>query len=858
MSPHPPKRALRFLRWFCREDALEEIEGDLMEIFKKHYQVSQRKAKWTFVWSVLRYFRPEFIKSFKNSYQPHYGMYKSHFKIGWRNLVRNKGYSMINISGLALGMIVVMLIGLWVHDELTFDRYHKDYEHIAQVVTHVSIDGETVTYHSLPMPAAEELRTKYNDFKAVAATLTGDRIVSHEEKVFTRRGCFSDFDFPKVISLRMKKGSYKSLKEPAHVLLSKSFADAMFGDVDALNKQIRIGNSDLSVVGIYEDLPRNSSFNGLNFIAPIELLFSDQAALNNWRSSSFQIYGLLNPHSTFEGATSKIKNVIFNHTQEATRPQLHLNPMTRWHLYEFRNGQSVPSRLQLVYVVGIIGVFILTLACINFVNLSTARSEKRAKEIGIRKTLGSMKSQLVSQFLCESLLVSIFALILAIVAVVMLLPEFNKFSGKQIELPVANPLFWLLIIASATLVGMAAGSYPAFFLSSFKPVKVLKGLIAAGHASSTPRRVLVVTQFSISVILIISTLVMYNQIQFVKKRPTGYSLDGLISVPFMTREIFTQSDALRLELLNTNAVAHVSQSSSPTTNIFSSADNLDWEGKDPGRQLLFGTICIDPYFDETVSWRIKTGRNFSDKIASDTLAFIFNETAIRQMGISDPIGKTVRWHDKDWHIIGVVHDMVMTSPFGDALPTVFMIDNRERPFNLMNIRLSTNQSTATSLSEVEKVFKRLIPNTPFEYRFADQEYANKFAAEETVGTFVFIFTVLAIMISCLGLLGLASFVAEQRTKEIGIRKVLGASVVQVWRLLSYEFLVLVVVASGIAVPISWYVMSDWLLQYEYRMELNWYLFAGAGGGAIGITLVTVSYHALSAATMNPVKSLRSE
>jgi len=857
MKKDPPKKALQFLRWFCREDYLDEIEGDLLEIFEKQCQSSPREAKWKFTWSVIRYFRPEFIKSFKN-YQPHYGMYKSHFKIGWRNLLKNKGYSTINISGLALGMIVVILIGLWVHDELTFDRYHKNYDQIAQVVTHVSIDGETVTYHSLPMPVAEELRTNYRDFTAVAATLSRDRIVSHEDKVFTKHGCYSDFVFPEMASFEMKKGTFTSFRDRSHVLLSESFAAAIFGDVDPLNKEVRIGNSDLSVVGIYEDLPRNSTFHGLSFIAPIELLFSDASSMNNWRSSSFQVYAQLNPNSTFDDVSAKIRNVIFNHTQEATRPQLHLNPMERWRLYEFRNGQSVASRLDLVYVVGIVGAFILILACINFVNLSTARSVKRAKEIGVRKSLGSLKSQLVNQFLCESFLVSGFAFLLAMGAVLLLLPWFNEFSDKQMEIPISSTLFWLVVIASTIVISVAAGGYPAFYLSSITPVKILKGLVHADHRSATPRRILVVMQFSISVILIVSTLVVYNQIQFVKNRPAGYSLDGLISIPFMTGEIFEHYKELRLELLKTDAVEHVSQSSSPTTNIFSSADNLSWEGKDPSRQLLFGTICIDPYFDEVVSWKIKSGRNFSSEIASDTLAFIFNETAIRQMGLADPIGKTVRWHEKNWQIIGVVHDMVMTSPFGEPMPTVFMIDNRERPFGLMNIRLSSSQPTAASLAEVEKVFKRLVPKTPFEYRFADQEYASKFAAEETVGKLVFTFTALAIFISCLGLLGLASFVAEQRTKEIGIRKVLGASVAQIWKLVSSEFVILTIIACGLAVPISWYFMSNWLQQYDYRMDLSWPLFSIAASVALVITLITVSYHAVTAAMTNPVKSLRSE
>lgn len=856
---HPPKKALSFLRWFCREDCIEEVEGDLTEVFRKQSAISPRTAKLKFVLSVVRYLRPEFMKSFRNADLPQHSMYKSYLKIGWRNLLKNKGYSAINICGLALGMVVVMITGFWVYDEMTFNRYHKNYDQITQVVNHVSLDGETVTYFSLPMPAAEELRTKYsNDFQAVAATVLGDRIISYEEKVFTKRGCFSDLAFAGIISLKIKKGDYRSFRDRSQVLLSESFAAVMFGAADPLNKQIRLGNSDLSVIGVYEDLPHNSSFYGFNFIAPIEILFSDAAAMNNWRSSSFQIYALLNPKANAEGVTAKIRNVLFDHTKEATRPQLDLNPMERWHLYEFRNGQNVPGRLELVIVVGITGIFILALACINFVNLSTARSMKRAKEIGVRKALGSLKGQLISQFLCESFLVSVFAVVPAVGATVMLLPWFNAFSGKDISFPVANPLFWIVVMGTTAVLGLMAGSYPAFYLSSIKPLKVLKGMVNAGNAASRPRRLLVVAQFGISVMLIMGTLVIYNQIQFVKARHIGYSLEGLISIPFMTKEVFSQYNALRIELLKTNAVEQVSQSSSPTTNIYSSADNLDWEGKDPNRQLLFGTICVDPYFSEVVSWKIKSGRDFSAEIPSDTTALIFNETAIRQMGLADPVGKTVRWHGKNWHIIGVVHDMVMTSPFGEPMPTVFMIDNRERPFNLMNIRLSANQPVAASLVEVENVFKKIAPKTPFEYRFADQEYADKFAAEETVGKLIFLFAALAIVISCMGLLGLASFVSEQRTKEIGIRKVLGASVLQVWQLISYEFVVLVCIASALALPVSWYLMSNWLLQYDYRMELSWHLPAAATGVAVVVTIVTVSYHALCAARMNPVVSLRSE
>ena len=632
----------------------------------------------------------------------------------------------------------------------------------------------------------------------------------------------------------------------------------MFKGNEPLNEQVKIGNALLQVVGVYKDIPQNSSFYGTQYIAPIGLLFPNNLAMDNWRSSSFQIYVQLNPESHLEDVSAKIANVMYEHTGEATKPTLALNPMDRWHLYEFRNGHSVSGRGELVIMVGTIGAFILLLACINFVNLSTARSEKRVKEVGIRKALGSLRSQLIHQFLSESLMVVVFASLIAIAATQFLLPWFNSLSGKQIEIPWDNPLVWLVFLGFVFTVGIFAGSYPSFYLSSFEPIKVIRGMVRTGSAASAPRRTLVVVQLTVSVMLIIGSTVVYNQIKHVKDRPVGYDKDGLISIPIRTTEFLNQFNGLRNELLKTNSVLQVSRSSSPTTGIYSSADNFDWDGKDPDRQVLLGTICIDPYFDEVVSWQIKEGRNFSDERAADSAGLIVNEAAIAAMNLTEPVGKRVRWHAKNWNIIGVVRDMVMTSPYSEAMPTVFMIDSRERPFNVVNIKLSPDQTTAISLTEIEQTFKKLLPNTPFEYRFADQEYTRKFAAEEVVGKLALVFTLIAIFISCLGLVGLASFVAEQRTKEIGIRKVLGASVVQIWRMVSREFVLLSAVASVTAIPFSYFIMRDWLAQFDYRVDLGWYVFAIGTISAMIVTLAAVSYHATKAALTNPTKSLRSE
>jgi hypothetical protein len=699
-------------------------------------------------------------------------MYASYFKTGWRYLQRNTGYTLINVGGLAIGMLVAMLAVLWVYDELSFDRHHKNYHSIAQVLTNVSIDGDTVTYNSEPFPVANVLRTSYGEnFDAVAASSSSERILMHADKIFNRRGAFVDEDFPRMMTFNMLRGNMDSFKGPATIMLSASLTSAMFGETDPLNKDVSINGAVMQVVGVYEDQPTNSTFYGLHYLAPMSLLFQNGASVDYWRSSSFQVYVQLKPGKNIASTSSKIRDIIFTHTQEATTPRLTLCPMERWHLYEYRNGESVAGRLDLVFMIGVIGVLILMLACINFINISTARAGQRAREVGVRKSLGSGKDQLINQFLSESFLVSAFALLLSIAILMTALPWFNNFTSKQIEIPWGNPGLWVLIVGFVLAVSLMAGSYPALYLSSFNAVRVLKGM-SGGASASTPRRILVTTQFTVSVTLIIGTLVVFRQIEYVKARPVGYSQDRLLSLPLSTSEVAGRYDALRTELLKTTLVSQVSRSSSPTTDIWSSADNLSWEGKDPGKQYLFGTISIDPFFQEAVSWRIKEGRNFSTEQASDSGAFILNESAVAQMaGLGDPVGKRIQWHGKEWNVIGVAHDMIMDSPFGTAIPSVFMMDNRERPFNVINVRLNAGADVAASLQSMQAIYKRLLPNTPFDYKFADSEYATKFTAEENVSKLALLFTVIAILLSCMGLLGLASFVVELRAKEIGIRKI---------------------------------------------------------------------------------------
>jgi putative ABC transport system permease protein len=855
----PPRLILRFFRWFCHPDLKKYIEGDLIELYEERFKASGKfKADLQLIVDVILLFRPGIIRSVQQQHLSPLSMYQSYFKIGWRNLLRNKVYSFINIGGLAAGMAVAMLIGLWIYDELSFEKYHKNYDRIGQVLEHSNIGDGLTTSYSLPMPLSAVLRNKYgNDFEHAAATFTREQDLVFEEKALTKTGCYTEPGLTSILSLQMVRGTPDALQNPDAILINESLAKSLFGDIDPINKVITLNDVySLQVAGIYKDLPRNTRFYDLNFIAPIRILFQSGQSMDNWYSSSFQIYGLLNRGRNLEEVSSRIKNVSYEHTKDPTKPSLFVHPMNEWHLYEFKNGQRTAGRLQFVWLFGTIGIFVLILACINFMNLSTARSEKRSREVGIRKAIGSLRGQLIRQFFIESLVVVFVSLVGSLILVSLALPWFNEVSGKQMGIPWSDPFMWIVIFSFCVFTGVLAGSYPAIYLSSFNPVKVLKGTYKAGRFATTPRQMLVVVQFTVSITLIIGTMVVFSQIEFAKSRPTGYNGDGLITIPYNFD--LQQYFGFRNELLTTNAVTELAASSSPTTGIWSSADNLDWKGKDPNRQEMFGTVLIDPDYGSVVEWEIKEGRNFSRQFPTDSACFLFNEAAIQQMGLTDPIGEIVKWHGKKWKIIGVVKDMVMRSPFDPVTPTVFLMDNKERSFNVINLKLNASVPVNEALRKIEIVLKKFAPNSPFNYKFSDEEYALKFAAEERVGKLAFVFATLAIVISCSGLFGLASFVAEQRTKEVGIRKILGASTVNLWTMLSKDFMILIIISCFVAMPTAYHFLDGWLQQYEYRIEMPWWIYVVTSLCGMLITLLTVSFQAIRAALLNPVTSLRSE
>jgi putative ABC transport system permease protein len=794
-------------------------------------------------------------------------MFKNYFKTAWRNIVKNKIYSVINILGLATGMAVAMIIGLWIYDEVSANKNFKNYDTIYQVMMNQTFDGVRGSQQALPYPLGEELKNKFPDFKYVAMCDWGQRhSLVYGEKKISRPGHFIGEDAVAMFSLNILEGSRNPLHDPYSIVLTKETANMLFGSEDPIGKTIKLDNqTDLKVTAVVDKEPKNSSLS-FDYLIPFQLQESIYAWVKqnhktNWGNNSKQIFIQLYNNANPAGIDAKIKNVVIAHsTDENTlkhiKPELFIHPMSKWRLYsDFENGKNAGGFIKYVRMFGILGLIVLLIACINFMNLSTARSEKRAKEVGVRKAVGSGRKQLVNQFLNESVLMAAFAFLLALVIVALALPYFNKLTDKEMSLQVANPVFWVIMILFTIVTGLLAGSYPAFYLSSFNPVRVLKGNLKAGKRSSLPRKILVVLQFASSVVLMIGTIIVYQQIQYGKNRPIGFNNRGLISVDW-SDDIGKHFESLRQELLSSGAAISICQSNSPPTEIDSNNDGWEWKGSQPvEKAVMFSTITTTYDYTKTLGIKLLEGRDFSRDF-TDSNSVILNEAAVKRMRLQHPVGETLKWNDKPMTVVGVIPDIQMESPYRSISPLT-IIFNKDWVDNL-NIRLNPNMSASKAIALMKPIFDKYNPAYPFEYRFADEEYAKKFNYEELVGNLAAIIAVLAIFISCLGLFGLASFTAEQRVKEIGVRKVLGASVFNLWRLLSKDFVILVLVSCAIAIPVGWYFMNEWLKNYQYRTSINVEVFVVVVLVAMVITLLTVSFQAIKAAIANPVKSLRTE
>lgn len=796
-------------------------------------------------------------------------MFKHNFKVIYRQMLKGKAYSIINIGGLAMGMVVAMLIGLWVHDELTYNHYHKDHDRIVQVMSHYKFRDRLTTSTYMTTGASVVLKESFPDriedvFMIRAATQ--EHVLIYNDNKFRQEGVFMGPAGPKVLGFEITAGTLDGLNDRRSIMLNESFAKSLFGNENPINKSLTFNDqTDLLVTGVYKDIPKNSKFNHANYVMNLELLLKPER-MNVWDDINVDIYAKLAPgvdHKELGNLITKAVEPFLPDFLKEREMQLFLHPMKDWHLKsEFRDFKQVTSqRMQFVWLYTILGVFVLILACINFTNLSTARSEKRAKESGIRKTLGSFRRQLIAQFYIESLLYTILAFGPALVLLAALIPWFNETSGKAVEAPWGLTGFWLISLSFVLLTGILAGSYPAIYLSSFEPVKALKGKFSSGKRASLPRKVLVVIQFTISISLIIGTITVINQIQTAKDRPPGYSPEGLIAIKWTSQEFLNKSTVLKQELVNSGYAVAAGASNYSIVNNRGSNSGFSLEGMDKGFDMLFNTINITYGYSEAVGMDFIAGRDFSEALQTDKTAIIINRKAMELMNLDNPIGTVVNYAPgwkapNNYTIIGVVEDMVKKSPFAKTDPSIIFLNDRVASY--LYIRLNPTIGLSESINGLREAFARVLPNDPFDFTFADNDYNKKFIAEQRISNQASFFSIVAIVISCLGLFGLASFMAEHRIKEVGIRKVLGASVSNLIGLLSKDFAVLVLVASLISIPIAYRVLDNWLDSYEIRTQLYWWIFAIAGIGTLAITLLTVSIQALKAAMSNPVKALSTE
>ena len=783
-------------------------------------------------------------------------MFKNYFKTAWRNLLRNKGFSITNILGLAIGMACAIFILLWVYDELTYDRFQKNYDNIYQVIANRDFNNQVFTDRSMAMPLASALENSSPQIKhAAVTTYQQQKVLTFNNNKIKKEGYVVSNHFFDIFSWKFVKGNaVTALKDPNSIVLTEDAAKAFFGNADPINKVLKVDNNkSVKVTAIVKHAPGNSTFQ-FDWIMPFNYSDPDtKNAMNEWINSSWNVFIQTIPNADTALLNKTITKIKRSHGHDEISSYFAF-PMSHWHLYsDFENGKNTGGMIEYVRLFSIIAIIILLIACINFMNLSTARSEKRAKEVGIRKTLGSNKRQLIFQFFCESFIITLIAFVLAIITVVLLLPSFNLMVDKHLSLNIMQPLFWVMALSIILFTAFVAGSYPALYLSSFNPVKVLKGTNVLGKKTILPRHVLVISQFVISILLISATIIVYQQIQHVQERDMGYNPNGLIMVP-STPDTDKSFAAIKQDLLTSGIITDVTRTSSPITEVWWNTGAPDYDGKPANAQIIMGGLGTDIDFAKTMGVKILQGHDFTGTPA-DSTSMMLNKAAVDAMKLKNPIGMQMRY-GKTYTVIGITDNVIMKSPFEPAYPMMFLYDPNNSSMNTMRIKTGVAPQKAIAL--LETVFKKYNPSVPFEYQFVDQEFQKKFITEKLISKLTNIFSALAIFICCLGLAGLASFTIEKRFREIGVRKVLGASVRQLLMLISKEFLKLVVIAFVIAVPLTLWLMSNWLDNYKYRININLWLFGVVGIAMLLLTLIVVSLNTIKAAIANPVKSLRTE
>ncbi len=786
-------------------------------------------------------------------------MFRNYLKTTFRNLWKNKGYTFLNIFGLAIGIVCAALIFLWVEDELTFNNYFPDKENLYKIKDQQTYDGNTFTFDATPGPLAKGIKEEIPGIKNTARTTWGNQsLFSIGDKDIYETGLFVDSSFLSMFKLSFLKGNPAGAFNELHsMVISKKMAEKFFESTDVIGKSLKVDDKQAYVIGgVFDDLPENVSFK-FDWLAPFKIFEEQNQWLQNWGSNGIVTYVETAPNANITSINKKLHNYL-DSKGSGFNAKFSIYPMSRWRLYDRfdPSGNEKEGSIKYVHLFSLIAWIILIIACINFMNLATARSEQRAREVGVRKVLGARKGKLIGQFMGEAVIMALLSALVALAIISAAIPAFNSLVEKQLSLHITNPVHILVLLSIALICGLLAGSYPAFYLSSFNPVTVLKGLkIKTGGSAGFIRKGLVVLQFSISIILIISTILIYQQINHVKSRDLGYNKDNLIYLQLQGK-MKEHFDAIKNDLTGTGLIKNATLSNSMVLNLGSNTGDFTWPGKDPHKEVLITIEGVSPEYISTMGMKLKSGRDFYPDLKMDSGNVIINETMAKLLKTKNAVGTVISGQGQNLTVIGVINDFVYNDMYSQSAPLIIYPDTSNT--NVLTIRLKATSDLTSSLAKIGTIIKSNNPGFPFEYKFVDQQFEQLFKTETLIGKLASVFAILAIVISCLGLFGLSAYTAERRTKEIGIRKVLGASVRGITGLLSKDFLILVTISCLIAFPVAWWAMTEWLKDYKYRIHIEWWVFAGAGVLALIIALITISFQAIKAAMANPVKSLRSE
>jgi ABC-type antimicrobial peptide transport system permease subunit len=791
-------------------------------------------------------------------------MLRNFFKVTVRNLWRNKSFSTINILGLAIGMAAALLIGLWINNELSVDRFYSNSDRIYHMYSREVDNGGLIAWGRTPSPLAAELKKNFPEVEDAARFRSVYFLITKGENRLNLQGAFADSGFLSILDFPFLEGNSRiALRNPHDIVLTQHVAKALFGDEDPMGKIVRVDSGEnFTVTGILRDLPPNTEFT-FQYLLPWS--YDDRlgwdAVAGSWQYTNSGCFVLLKPGASRAVFDNKVRHIIRQHVTsgEGADREIISQPITREHLYNtVENGQLVAGRLRTVQLFIIIAVFILLIACINFMNLSTARSAKRAREVGIRKVVGALRGSLIAQFIGESMLIAAVAFVLALGIVKLSLPAFDDVIGIPLTLDLGSIGFWLFSLGFVLTTGILAGSYPAFFLSGARPIKVLKGAIGKVNTLVSARKVLVILQFTFAIILITSTLIVESQLRFARNRDSGYDRNRLAFI-FSQGDILSHYDAFKQDLLNSGAAVGVTRLYSPITRVWGEATGFSWPRSTPSdNKTYFTQFAADADFVSTTGTHLLQGRDIDIRNhPTDSFAVLLNETAVHMMRLDNPIGAPITdAAGISLHVVGVIKDFVIANPYEPIVPMIVRGLNTTYP--VIHFRLNPNRPLADDLAKAQAIFRKYNPQYPFEINFVDDVYNAKFQAEQQEGTLGSLFAILTIFISCLGLFGLAAYMAENRRREIGIRKVLGASVAGITILISGEFIRLILISLVIAIPVAWLTMDSWLRGFTYRIHITGAVFLLAGLLAIAIALLTVGYQSIRAALANPVKSLRSE